>query len=580
MAARHDTALQEIPRAEPVETLGGRVALRYVARAGLLPELSRQTYDSFPKALREAVLNSLDAEATRVDIDFSRVESDHELSVIDDGNGMSMREFCEQFMSLGGSSRFGDATRFGRIGIGSLALLQYAQAATVETKRAGATTGTRARLEHPWALQREQRRVRLGELTAGFAEEFSHDGAVDDHFTRVRLEGVNPDVWAIGQDPTAFYRVLDDLRRILPLTWQDSRLTEALERVSPELVALLTDHVREWSAPVYAHSSWERDIEMRRRFYGDDQAKVEEWSGPPTPVLKKIRLPGDGRRRQVIVAGFLLNQKRANPGWSGLTARVQNVAVEQHSFFDVTSDPGFRKYITGEVWLLGDIDRERLINIDRSSFNRECTDYQAVQRFMGRAIVDFKSASVQRPQRQKVAVRRALEDHIRTLRAIEKVAQRAVEIRDEQGERGLPSSEPGRGSVRKRSTIIDKLSEVQADVVIDEGRARDDLSYSLDVSDDGRGVRATIGPGVAKPRLRVGSVEYRVAYAAADEDDPPVLIRNRPREIIFNTSHPVHTSGEHVLKYQLSLALELAYLLDSSDAAGVYERMVSFMEAL
>ena len=58
MAARSDTAPQEIPRAEPVETLGGRVALRYVARAGLLPELSRQTYDSFPKALREAVLNS------------------------------------------------------------------------------------------------------------------------------------------------------------------------------------------------------------------------------------------------------------------------------------------------------------------------------------------------------------------------------------------------------------------------------------------------------------------------------------------------------------------------------------------
>src|SRR5207245_2468231 len=125
----------------------------------------------------------------------------------------------------------------------------------------------------------------------------------------------------------------------------------------------------------------------------------------------------EGRRRQIVAAGFLLNQKRANPSWSGLTARVQNVAVEEHTFFDVTSDPGFRKYITGELWLLGDVDRERLINIDRSSFNRECSDYRAVQRFMSRAIVEFKSASVQRPQRQKVSVRRALEEHIRTLRA-------------------------------------------------------------------------------------------------------------------------------------------------------------------
>ena len=48
-----------------------------------------------------------------------------------------MRDFCEQFMSLGGSSKFGDVRRFGRIGIGSLALPQYAEAAVIETKRAG-----------------------------------------------------------------------------------------------------------------------------------------------------------------------------------------------------------------------------------------------------------------------------------------------------------------------------------------------------------------------------------------------------------------------------------------------------------
>ncbi len=307
---------------------------------------------------------------------------------------------------------------------------------------------------------------------------------------------------------------------------------------------------------------------------------MEEWSGPPVPILKKIRVPGEGRRREILLAGFLLNQKRANHSWSGLTARVQNVAVEQHTFFDVTSDPGFRKYITGEVWLLGELDRERLINIDRSSFNRECVDYQATQRFMSRAIVEFKSSSVQRPQRQKVSVRRALEEHIRTVRAIEKVAQRASEILAEVGQRDLPSSEPGRWSVRKRRSILDSLNEIEADIVIDETRARGDLGYTLDVSDDGRRVRTVIGTGIAEPRVQVGSTEYRVTYALAREDDPPVLIRNRPREIVFNASHPAHVNGERHLKYQLSLALELAYLLDHSDAAAVYERVVSFMEVL
>lgn len=579
MPRSQETALREIAPPDADLGVGGRVTLRYVARAGLLPELSRQTYDSLPKALREAVLNALDADATRVDIDFSRTESHGELTVADDGTGMSTREFCEQFMSLGGSSKFRDDRRFGRIGIGSLALLQYAEAAVIETKRAGSSTGTRARIQHPWALGREERRTQLGELAAGFAEEFVYEGRADDHFTRVRLEGVNTDVWAAGQDPTAFYQLLDDLRRILPLPWKDSRLTEALERVSPQLVATLKEHVAEWSAPVYVHSGWERNIALLRRSFGDDQAGVENWSGPPTPILKTVRVPNKGRRRHVVLAGFLLNQKHAHANWGGLTARVQNVAVEEHTFFDVTSDPGFRKYITGEVWLLGDIDRERLINIDRSSFNRTCADYQAVQRFMSRLIVEFKAASVQRPQRQKVGVRRILEAHIRARNAIEKVANRACEILDEP-HRGLPSSEGGRGALRGRHNVVDALREAQADVIIDETRAPHDLSYELDLTDDGSRVRANIGPGIAEPRVRVGAVEYRLVYAAARAEDPPILIRNRPRQIIFNTAHPAHADAEHELKYQLSLALELAYLLGAADAAGVYEHMLSFMQVL
>jgi hypothetical protein len=570
----------EVELVAPNEALGGSVALRYVARAGLLPELSRQTYDSFPKALREAVLNALDAEATRVDIDFSRVEGDRQLEVIDDGVGMSMREFSEQFMSLGGSSKFGDGSRFGRIGIGSLALLQYAEAATIETKRAGSKSGTRARIQHPWILGRTERRARLNEMAAGFAEEFSYKGSVKDHFTRIKLENVNTDVWAIGQDPTAFYQMLEGLRRILPLPWNDGDLSDALQQAAPDLLAILREHVDAWSAPVYAHSVWERDIKLTRRTFGDDGADVEAWNGPPVPLLKKLRVPGAKPRREITIAGFLLSQKRAQMDWSGLTARVQNVAVEEHTFFDVTSDPGFRKYISGEVWLLGEVDRERLINIDRSSFNRECADYQAVERVMSRAIVEFKARNVQRPQRQKVEVRRVLEDQVRALRGIEKVASRAAEMLDGSGVRGLPASEPARGSLRARRSIVDMLTDVGADVIVNPAGDRSDRTYKLDVSDDGRRVCATVGLGIAEPRVNIGGSNYRVEYAVADPTDPPLVIRNRPRQIVFNTSHPMHDGGSRPGKYEMSLALELAYLLDSSDAAAVYEQMVCFLEVL
>src|SRR5206468_1454561 len=161
-------------------------------------------------------------------------------------------------------AKFGEPHRFGKIGIGSLALLQYAETAMIETKRAGSKFGTRARISHPWSMERTSRRARLGDLAAGVAEEFRYEGSSSDHFTAIRLEGVKDDLVAIGSDPTTFYAFLDALRRILPLPWGESPLTAALRDVAPDFVALLERHVQDWSRPVVVHAAWEPDITLTR----------------------------------------------------------------------------------------------------------------------------------------------------------------------------------------------------------------------------------------------------------------------------------------------------------------------------
>jgi hypothetical protein len=555
--------------------LGGQVELRYVARAGLLPELSRQTYDSFYKALREAVLNGIDADASSIHLDFSRVVTHRELVVSDDGTGMSTREFCDNFMSLGGSSKFGEATRFGRIGIGSLALLQYAASATVDTKRAGSQTVTRAEIKHPWTMARHERRSQLSDLPAGTAEEYEYEGPDTDHFTRLTLHDVNDEVFGAGTDAASFYRLIDNLRRVLPLPWTDTLVTAELARVAPELAAMLEEHCQIWSCRVFAHASWERDVELTRRFYGDETSGAEEWSGQIVPLHKTLSVNVGNERRRIVVGGFLLNQKRATASWAGLTARVQNVAVEERTFFDVTSDPGFRKYITGEIWILGDINRERLINIDRSSFNRECADYGAVQRFMSRAIAEFKTHHVQRPQREKAAIRRLLEDHRALVDSTEKIVERVV-----QSERcfgTLPSSELRRAQSGKLQTAAEMLQRVGAEVRI--AAVRSPRRYELETTASGDGVLAVIDPGMADPRVAVGKAEYRLRFVMGRESDPAVVIRNRPREIRFNCADD---GGRIDLRrLPLSLALELAYLLaEDGSAETVYEVANDLIQAL
>src|SRR4029077_17694308 len=247
----------------------------------------------------------------------------------------------------------------------------------------------------------------LDEFPAGLASERSYDGPAEDHFTRIRLKGLTSEVRAAVDDPTAFYDLLDQLRRVLPLPLHESRLLDALEQQHPDLVNLLREHTREWSVPVRISSALHEDLELTRRSYGDGTGEV--WSGRIHPILKTLRVVRPGERREVIVAGFLVNQQRAVPAWSGLTARVQNVAVEERTFFDVDSDPGFRKYITGELFLLGDVDTDRVININRTSFNRESHDYGLVQRFVASEIESFKRQEVAQPQRQKKDLRRALD---------------------------------------------------------------------------------------------------------------------------------------------------------------------------
>lgn len=562
------------PQARPTDENAGRIELRYVARAGLLPELSKQTYDSFYKALREAVLNSIDAAAHRVDLDFSRVSEDRTILVSDDGTGMTTSEFCDQFMSIGGSTRFGDSSRFGRIGIGSLALLQYGREAVIETKVAGTSTVTRAVLSHRWAMRRDERRTELGDLPAGSAEAVSYKGSPTDHFTRVCIYDVNDEVRELASTSSGLYSLLDDLRRVLPLPWPSGRVSDAVALAGPDVASLLHEHANEWSARVFVQTAWERDVELERRFYGDDPTEAEDWSGPPLPILKTVRVSDGSGSRRVTVAGFLLSQRRASPAWSGITARVQNVAVEERTFFDITTDPGFRKYITGEIWLLGEIDRERLINIDRSSFSRESPDYRAVQRFMSRAISGFKASHVQRPQRQRMQIRRCLESHVAALALAEQVLLAVIQTTPE-GK--LPRAEPWRGRLIRQS-LRESLEELGAKVV---PLPKMETPFELDLTEDGRRILVRLHPDVLESQIRIGRRVVRVSFADAEPDDPPVVIRQRPREIIFNRGHPSHQGKNTAERYQMSLALELAYLQSADeDAAGLYERLVGLMGRL
>jgi anti-sigma regulatory factor (Ser/Thr protein kinase) len=556
------------------------VPLRYVARAGLLPELTRQTYDSLYKALREVILNSVDAGATSVVVDLSRVESDGTLEISDDGAGMSLDELQQSFMSLGGSQKFGSADKFGRIGVGSLALMHYAQRVEIETTTAGSTAVTKAVIAHPWALDQTQRAQDLGDFRAGDAWE-EHTAAASAHHTVVRLHGVDEVLLGECADVGAYFKLVDRLRRILPLGWDgETDLARQLAETSPELVETLRAYTDDFRAQVIVRSRWSVDDALTKRIYGDGVAQDERWNGTPRPILKDVVVDDGGEDRTVRVVGYLLSQVRPSVEWSGLTARVQNVAVEERTFFDLESDPGFRKYISGEVWLLGDIDRARLINIDRTSFNRESPDYRAVSRVMQSELVRFKAECVQAPQRAKVAIKRRLDQQVALLHAAEKLANALSLTLEEVGsdQTRLPSSNNGPLRVKRPRGLIDDLQELGAVVAVEKLDRTRKQPYVLRVAEDGRRVLVQVTDELVHPKVGVAGASYALRIVEARAFDPPVIVRNRPREIVFNLAHDVFRGQVRQAAIEMVMALEFAYLIATSRSdEDLYDRVLSLL---
>jgi len=522
------------------------------------------------KALREAILNSIDAGATSVTVDLSSVERSRVVEITDDGSGMSLAELQESFMSLGGSVKFATTNMFGRIGIGSLALMHYAEAVHIETKEAGSKLATKAIISHPWSLDQEQRTIDLSDLFAGEAWQEPSERSKPDHYTTIRLIGVDDVLLRECGDVRSYYRLVEQLRRVLPLAWPSTSLHDQLRKASPDLVGVLQEHTTSCCARVTVQSKWSNDDVLTKRVFGDGGIQEEEWEGPPKPILTSALIATESGSRRVQVAGYLLSQVRPSVEWAGLTARVQNVAVEEHTFFDLESDPGFRKYITGEVWFLGELDRSRLVNIDRASFSRESADYRGIARVMQAEITQFKTEFVQAPRRSKVAIKRRLDQQ----RALVETSARLGRAAAELVEGPLPSSNNGRIRAKRSRSLLDDLDKLGAVAAVRPGGEANNHPYRLRVAEDGKRVIADVDRSLADPIIEIGRSRYRLVLIEGGATHPPILIKNRPRQITFNLAHGAFDFDLRQPAVEAVLSLELAYLLGAASDEELYDRVL------
>jgi hypothetical protein len=316
--------------------------------------LSASTYESFPKALREAVSNAYDADATRVDITIDL--DGGAVTILDNGRGMTADEF-DFFLRIAGKtsattrSRLG-RSRIGQFGIGFLAVFPFCEMLEVESTTAGSPATFFAHIPAARFTDNGGPAQEVNETEVTGYE--TQDEAIRPrHFTRLTLRGITylarryfdprPAQTSRESQSIASWTALERLR------WQmGETLPVRYAPESPIAAALGTIGGADFTVIL-------NGIELRRNDYCAE-------------------ILDDGRDKEV--GGVTFSYAIGTP-WravhpyegQGLKMRLRGVGVGERTIFDLhVHGRTFSRmhWLSGDIYILAGL--EDSISLDRESF--------------------------------------------------------------------------------------------------------------------------------------------------------------------------------------------------------------------
>ncbi len=199
----------------------------------ILDELSRGTYVSYTRALKELLSNAWDARATEVQIKIADDLS--EITILDNGVGMSDDDIRERFLRIGGTGSAGPRTRdarrlIGHKGIGALSVIPICKEVRVLTSQEGSNQRLEAILDIPHVLETAKKEEDLETHYVYTLNKWDNEQG-DSHYTFITLRDLTPDLREFlsrkGVTITQYIGTVEELSGIEQLKWDLSVLCSA-----------------------------------------------------------------------------------------------------------------------------------------------------------------------------------------------------------------------------------------------------------------------------------------------------------------------------------------------------------------
>lgn len=328
--------------------------------------LSRSLYADFPRAIRETVSNSYDADATVVNVRVDLLK--REIVVEDNGVGMSVEQF-DNYLRIAGtpiiqgfSERFG-RKRIGRFGIGFLACFPFCDNLEITSKREGSDVGFTASIPTKRFVGETGIDEDISSIPIdGFNESFA--GKRHEHFTRVKMSGLTDlvkDYFRARlekkkisiESGTGMRRLRWELSETLPLDfkYKSSKLAQFLgnEPVGMEVF-----------------------LNREKLFRSDPGGQILASS-----EMTKVQL-GNLEFKYVITTDW----KNIHPVEArGIKVRLNGVGIGARTYFDIEKEVrSFSRlhWISGEFHILEGLDESLAITRDSFVWSR---DYQVLKDF-------------------------------------------------------------------------------------------------------------------------------------------------------------------------------------------------------
>lgn len=405
--------------------------------------LTRGTYRTFTRAIKEAVSNSYDADANSVQIVFEPKQfldvadpSEVTIQIRDDGTGMSLVDFWDRFASIESrkdpKKKDASTKRYpiGQFGIGSFALVPFSLKVTIYSKKYKEKP-IKCELDCPQLLAKTgddyadhvANNIAAQEITE---DEWDTVFGCDESGTVIVIDGVTEETFEELVNGTGAIQKNEE-RHLFP----GAPFTSGLKEIAWELSTLLPLEYAEDEGGIAADhraflESNNPGIEIT---LSEEKLERRIYSKPGSTVATIDHTDKETgvHARGVIIAipNGAVQPRRAN----GVLIRLNNIGIGEYRLFNLVGQATIRAKITGEIHIIAGLYGK--LNAARDNFTGAAFD--ALRDYLDKELVKLHNRAYtawdKQSKRKKDTRKRKTEQSIKKVFVADQKAAAAAQKR-------------------------------------------------------------------------------------------------------------------------------------------------------